>query len=73
MTREADIVHENGRVWVYRDRKHQRYTVFVAGLTHSVSDSAYRMTPDGLSIAVARCDYLSRHRYPLVTGKEAER
>ena len=64
MTREADIMHENGPAWVYRDKAKQRYTVFVAGPTHSVSDSAYHLTADGLSIAKARADYLARRQSP---------
>ena len=59
MTRETDIVHEKGRTWVYRDKASRRYTVFVDGLTHSVSDSAYPFTEDGLSIAIALCNYLA--------------
>lgn len=57
--RESDIVHENGRFWVCRDLKTNRYTVFRSGTTHSVSDSAYPLTPEGLTLAAARCDYLA--------------
>lgn len=56
--RESDIVHENGMFWVARDRK--AYVVFRNGFIYSASDSAYEKTPDGLSIAIARCDYLAR-------------
>lgn len=59
---ERDIVHENGPAWVLDDRKHGCYTVFLAGVTHSVSDSAYAHDEDGLSIAVARADYLALRR-----------
>lgn len=55
---EADIMHENGDYWVGRERK--AYTVYKAGVTHSVSDSSYARTPDGLSIAIARCNYLAK-------------
>lgn len=59
MTRESDIVYENGPCWVRRDRS--SYTVFKSGgITHSVSDSAYKKNADGLSIAKARCDYLAK-------------
>ncbi|MRN79443.1 MULTISPECIES: hypothetical protein [unclassified Brucella] len=57
---EADIMHENGNFWVGRDRSSKAYVVYRAGTTHSVSDSAYALTPDGLSIAKARCDYLAK-------------
>ena len=57
---ERDIIHDTGRAWVYQDRQNARYTVFLSGLTHSTSDSAYPLTPDGLSIAKARADYLNR-------------
>jgi len=58
MYRETDIMHEAGNYWVARDRK--AYTVFKAGVTHSVSDSAYAKSADGLSIAIARCNYLAK-------------
>ena len=60
--REFDIMHETGACFVLRDRKVKppRYTVYVNGVTHAVSDSAYALDPDGLSIAVARCNYLAR-------------
>lgn len=56
---EADIIYESGRVWVYRDKRADSYVVFVSGVTHSVSDSAYPRTADGLTIATARADYLA--------------
>jgi len=31
-------------------------------LTHSVADSSYPATDDGLSLAIARCDYLEKRR-----------
>lgn len=58
MTTEADIMHENGNYWVLRDRK--AYVVMRNVGTHSVSDSAYEKSPDGLSIAVCRCNYLAK-------------
>ncbi len=60
MIKENDIVHENGKYWVMRNRKERCYSVMVSGATHSVSDSHYSLDDDGLSIAVARCDYLAR-------------
>jgi hypothetical protein len=60
MTREADIMHEAGDFWVYRDKG--VYTVYRTGITHSVSDSSYEKSEDGLSLAIARCDYLARVR-----------
>ena len=56
MIRESDIKHESGTHWVLDDKK--CYMVLRVGLTHSTSDSAYPRTPDGLSIAIARCNYL---------------
>jgi len=52
-----DIKYENGRFWVLDTGK--AYAVMVNGITHSESDSAYERTDDGLSIAVARCNYLA--------------
>ncbi len=58
MTTESDILHENGAFWVCRERN--AYTVFRNGVTAATSDSSYAKTPDGLSIAKARCDYLAK-------------
>lgn len=57
--REKDIKHDapGGVYWVLDTGK--AYAVMVVGVTHSTSESAYERTPDGLSIAVARCDYLA--------------
>jgi len=57
--KESDIMHEVGSYWVGRDRKGKAYVVYKIGATHSVSDSAYDMTDDGLSIAIYRCNYLA--------------
>jgi hypothetical protein len=56
--RESDIKHEAGRYWVGCTRR--AYVVYVTGVTHSTSDSAYERNDDGLSIAIARCDYLAK-------------
>jgi hypothetical protein len=56
--KEADIIYEVGKAWVYRDK--DAYVVYVSGIAHSTSDSAYRKDEDGLSIAKARCEYLGR-------------
>ena len=58
MTREKQIIHENGMFWVCENS--DDYTVYKIGVTHSVSDSAYEKNEDGKSIAIARCDYLSK-------------
>lgn len=56
-----DIVYENGRIWVLDGGTH--YTVMVARMTHTESDSSYEHSEDGLSCAKARMDYLSgRHQ-----------
>lgn len=56
--RERDIIYETGSYWVGQTK--QGYVVFRNGLTHSVSDSVYAKSMDGLSIAKARCDYLAK-------------
>ena len=58
-TKENQIRHENGNYWVCED-KGEAYTVYKAGITHSKADSSYPHTPDGLSIAIARCNYLAK-------------
>jgi hypothetical protein len=55
---ESDIMHENGPYWVGAARG--AYVVYKSGATHSTSDSAYAKTADGLTIAIARADYLAR-------------
>lgn len=57
--KESDIVYEKGNYWVGRDKGLGAYVVFKVGLTHSESDSAYGLNQDGLSIAIARCNYLA--------------
>lgn len=59
MPKVANIMHENGKYWVHRITKQEMYGVFKAGITHGTSDSMYPLTDDGLSIAIARCDYLA--------------
>jgi hypothetical protein len=57
---EEDIAHEDSRHWVLRDRPAKRYSVCVAGITHSTVDSSYELSEDGLSIAIARCRHLAK-------------
>lgn len=68
--REQDIVYENGHAWVLR--KADRYVAMLSCSTHSVSDSAYPPTTDGLSLAKARCDYLAASRNPVHIRFSAE-
>ena len=61
MLKETDIVwDDNAFVWVYRDTRRKRYLVLRYNWTHSREDSAYPLTDDGKSLAVARADYLSK-------------
>jgi hypothetical protein len=53
---EKDIICCYGNYWVFNDKN--KYTVFKITNTHSVSDSSYSKTKDGLSIAIERCKYL---------------
>lgn len=62
--REQSIVHENGDYWV--SNSNGQYTVYCAGITHSKADSSYSSDADGLSIAIARCDYLARRAAQIV-------
>ena len=61
MTKESDIIHEAGDFWVLRNTK--GYHVMQNVGTHSESDSSYSKDNDGLSNAVARCDYLARPKF----------
>jgi hypothetical protein len=56
-----DIKHENGDYWVLDNK--ESYVVFKTGITHSTSDSAYEHSEDGLSIAIARCNYLANNNW----------
>lgn len=58
--KEKDIKHEAGSVFVL-DCKYS-YGVFVTGITHATSDSFYKRDADGLSIAIARANYLSKRK-----------
>jgi hypothetical protein len=62
--KESDIAYETpcGKAWVLRDRKRSAYVVYTTGITHSTSDSAYTLDADGLSIAIARANYLDRNK-----------
>jgi hypothetical protein len=58
--RESDIVHQIGKYWVGRDKSHRAYVVYKIGPSYSTSDSAYNLNDDGLSIAIARANYLAK-------------
>ena len=58
MIKEKQIVHENGIFWVFEDAV--QYTVYKNGITHSISDGSYEKNEDGKTIAIARCNYLSK-------------
>mgnify|MGYP000610327203 CR=1 FL=1 len=55
--REKNIVFESGRYFVYQAGS--SYDVMRNVATHSEVESMYALSPDGLSLAVARCEYLS--------------
>lgn len=59
--KESDIMHENGAHWVSRERgKNPGYAVNKPhGACACIEESRYALTSDGLSLAVARCDYLA--------------
>ena len=59
MIKTTDIVYETTKAWVHRNVKGNCYTVFRIGVTHSTSDSAYELTNDGLTLAIARARYLT--------------
>ena len=64
---ERNIDRENGNYWVARQR--EAYTVFVAGATHGVGDSAYI----DRSVAIARCDYLAKTGSPDIDARRFAR
>jgi hypothetical protein len=66
MTREGDILHQNGGHYVHRDRLSRCITVYrpSASGTHALSDCSFTDDADGLSLAKARCDYLAKRAKP---------
>ena len=58
--KEKDIAHETASTWVLKNTEQGCYTVFIIGVSVSTSDSAYPLTDDGLSIAIARANYLAK-------------
>ena len=52
--------HENGNYWVAE--LDNTYTVFKTGITHSTSIQSFKRDSDGLSNAIAYCDYLAKRR-----------
>jgi len=58
--RESDIMHENGVFWVAKDKS--GYLVLETGVTHSKTLSTFAKDADGLSLAIAYCDYEARHK-----------
>jgi hypothetical protein len=65
---EADIMHENGSFWVGRDTvtsdetggQVNAYVVYRPRGTVSESAAAFPRTDDGLSLAIAYCDYMAK-------------
>ena len=62
--KEKDIKHESGNFWV--GKIDNTFTVFKSGLTHSVSIQSFVQDSDGLSCAIAYCDYLSKRESNLL-------
>ena len=56
--RESDIMHENGNFWVAKDKS--GYLVLECGITHSKTLCTFAKDTDGLSLAVAYCDYKAK-------------
>ena len=67
--RESDIMHENGEFWVAREPR--GFVVYRNAAWSSTSDSAYERSADGLSIAIARCDYLAKRRASQIRDRGA--
>lgn len=59
--KESDIKHEAGAYWVGRNGR-RGYTVYRIDGPVSVAESSYASTDDGLSIAIARCNYLAARK-----------
>jgi hypothetical protein len=57
---ESHIMHESagGQYWVGKVKA--GYAVFETGLTHSESSVTFAQDADGLSLAIAHCDYKAK-------------
>lgn len=57
---ELGILHNINGYWVSNEGTKQKpnYHVWIPSVTHSVCDSAYA----DITLAVARCNYLAKHR-----------
>lgn len=64
-------MHENGAFWVGKCTK-IAYTVYKAGVACSDPDSSYPLDNDGLSLAIARCDYLAKRHAEIKAAKIAK-
>lgn len=67
--RESEIIYESGVAWVHAAK--DAYVVYVTGITHSNSDSAYAKDADGLSIAIARAKYLGRQYFVVAINSKS--
>lgn len=65
--RESHIMHESagGRYWV--GKVFAGYAVFKTGLTHSESSVTFAPDADGLSLAIAHCDYKAKRAADAIT------
>lgn len=68
MTTEKDIILDLGKYWIL-DTK-DSYAVMKTNITHSESDSFYARNVGGLSIAIARCKFLSGIKLNINSCKE---
>jgi hypothetical protein len=59
--KEKDLLHTAGGGW-YVCRIGGAYHVMRPMATHAQTDCAFPATPDGFSLAVARCKYMARPR-----------
>lgn len=67
MTTLKQVKHEgiHGKAWVMD--KPTAYYVMKVGITHSESVAAFDHTEDGLSLAIAYCDYLDKRNMDKLT------
>ena len=56
--KDYQIIYETGSFYVLKGKV--AYYVMQNTSTHSVTDSAYRLNEDGLSIAICRAKYLAK-------------
>lgn len=69
MTTLKQVIHEgvHGKAWVMDSLNQKAYLVMKTGVTHSESIAGFDKSEDGLSLAIAYCDYIDKRLHNAMT------